>query len=117
MNDYLPHGACIMWDQELILLMVAGNALTFFAYLAIPAQLFWGLRNVQRLLRPEERRVVILFALFVGMCGAGHAIRTANLWLGRYWLEAWWDLGTGAVSIATAGVLGAVIRRVEVLVS
>jgi exonuclease VII small subunit len=47
----------------------------------------------------------VLFGLFILFCGTGHIIDIVTIWQPLYWLDAFWDFGTGVISIATAIVL------------
>lgn len=99
---FMPHGHCWAWTPGIFWLMVIGNALVALAYYSIPLVLFRLLRGRRDLPYPH---LFVLFGLFILFCGTGHIIDIVTIWQPLYWLDAFWDFGTGVISIATAIVL------------
>ena len=112
-GEYAPHIYCLAFHPGLVGATIAGDGMTFLAYLLIPVGLImialdllagrydWG--DVM----PQFAKWWLLFAIFVLMCGAGHLIKIINLYAAQYWLEAYWTIGTGLVSLMTAAVVAA----------
>lgn len=60
------------------MVLAVPDLVIFLAYFSIPVQILWGLCRFPRLTRRATKRVVILlvlFALFIFMCGFGHLLR------------------------------------------
>ncbi len=98
-NFMAPHGYCLLWLPELIWLHVLANAMIAIAYFSIPV----GLRYFARK-RPDMpfRRIFILFASFIGLCGMTHVFDILVLWWPAYGLQGLLLLTTGLISGATA---------------
>jgi two-component system, cell cycle sensor histidine kinase and response regulator CckA len=108
---FMPHGWCMTWNPWLIGLNVVTDALVALAYYSIPAALFFIVRrrNVTLKLQP----ILILFGLFIALCGGGHAIDIVSIWKPIYWIKGYWNLATAGVSVLTAIVL--IPRTIEFL--
>lgn len=98
-GDYMPHGHCFLWREDLLLMHVGGDLATAAAYFAIPAAL---VRLVRQRTDLAFNWVFIMFALFIFFCGVTHVIDTVNIWHGYYHIEGAAKLATAAVSLATA---------------
>jgi PAS domain S-box-containing protein len=103
-----PHGFCLLWQPELIVLHAASNLVTGLAYFSIPLALavFAGKR-------PDlaYRPVVWLFVAFILLCGASHFVAVATLWIPAYALEGVVMAATALVSAATAVALWVMMPR------
>jgi hypothetical protein len=69
MNNFLPHGICLSWQSNLILLHVLSDSIVAVSYLAIPIAmiLLYIKRNDF-----SFWKTYLLFALFVFLCGLSH---------------------------------------------
>ncbi len=109
--SYLPHSVCLRGNHSLIMLHVWSDLLIAFSYLLIPACAVLFLLRVYRsqeyrdFLFQKRLPIGILTALFVFACGAGHALNALTFFCPVYWVEGWWKLLTGIVSLTTALVL------------
>ena len=101
-NGLSPHGFCLLWEPWLIWSHAIGDLGIAVAYLAIPVVLVGFLRRRRDLV---FRPVFWLFAAFILLCGTGHMVDLATLWVPAYGLEAIVKLATAAVSLATAAAL------------
>lgn len=99
---FMPHGHCWLWTPGIFWMMILGNATVALAYYSIPFVLFKLLRGRRDLPYPH---IFALFGLFILFCGTGHIVDIITIWHPIYWFDAFWDTGTGAISIATAIVL------------
>jgi len=100
---FAPHGMCMMWNQSLIWLHVITDALVAMSYYSIPAALFLVVKK-----RPAAipfRPLIVLFALFIAFCGAGHIMDIVSIWKPIYWIKGYWNVGTALTSVVTAFVL------------
>lgn len=100
--DFMPHGQCILWRPEVLILMVVADALIVLAYMTIP----WTLMHFVRRRRDLEFNwIFYLFASFIVLCGLTHAMSILTIWKPIYRAEAVLKLMTGLVSLATAWLL------------
>ncbi|MGI8991344.1 MAG: hybrid sensor histidine kinase/response regulator [Bryobacteraceae bacterium] len=99
----MPHGWCMTWNPRLIGLHVASDAMVALSYYSIPAALFVFARYKKAQI--PVRPLLLLFGLFILLCGGGHAIDIISIWKPIYWFKGWWNLGTAATSVITAIVL------------
>lgn len=92
----MPHGHCFFWRPEILWPFVATNLAITGAYVVgFPWAFYpWLYRNGESLPAPAA----VVLALFVALCGLGHAFVVANVWLGRYAEETVWHLLTAVVS-------------------
>ncbi len=109
-----PHGFCLLWQPELIVLHAASNLVTGLAYFSIPLALavFAG-RRPDLAYRP----VVWLFVAFILLCGTTHFIGIATLWIPAYALQGVVMAATAVVSAATAAALWVMMPRLLALPS
>jgi len=105
---FMPHGHCWLWTPGILWMMVLANLTVALAYYSIPLMLVRLVRGREDLPHP---RVFVLFALFILFCGTGHLVDVVTIWYPIYWFDAFWDLGTGLVSIGTAVVLWPLLPR------
>ena len=98
-GDFMPHGHCLLWRTDLLLLHVGGDTLTFIAYMLIPIALV-------RLVRARDDLrfdwMFLLFAGFIFFCGATHFLGIINVWHGYYYIHGIIKSMTGIISILTA---------------
>lgn len=98
-GSYMPHGHCLLWRLDLMLMHVGGDALTVLAYFTIPAALVYLVRKRDDL---QFDRIFILFAAFIFLCGVTHLMAMINIWHGYYYLSGFAKVLTGIVSAITA---------------
>ncbi|MBV2130827.1 GGDEF domain-containing protein [Arsukibacterium indicum] len=101
-GDFMPHGHCLLWRTDLLVLHVGGDLLTFIAYMLIPVGLV-------RLVRARDDLrfdwMFLMFAGFIFFCGATHLLGIINVWHGYYYIHGIIKSATGLISIATAILL------------
>ena len=110
LQTFMPHGMCLLWRPELMFLHIASDGLIAAAYFVIP----FGIANFVRYrhdLEPAQRRAAILFAAFIGLCGFTHVASILTLWYPFYVTEGWLKAATAAVSVATAGLVLAIVPQ------
>jgi len=98
-KDFIPHGTCLLWRSDLLLLHILSDSLIAAAYYSIPAALIYFVVKRQDL---EFRWVFVLFGIFIMACGATHLVEIWTIWHPDYVLEGFVKLFTGLVSIATS---------------
>lgn len=101
-GNFMPHGHCLLWRPDLLALHVGGDALTFIAYMLIPAALIKLVRA-----RDDLRFdwMFLMFAGFIFFCGATHVLGIINVWHGYYYIHGIVKSLTGVISILTAIML------------
>jgi len=109
-----PHGFCLLWEPWLIWTHAIADSGIALAYFSIPVALVVFVRRRRDL---AMRPVFWLFAAFILLCGAGHAISLATIWTPLYRLEAVIKIATALVSVATAVTLWSLIPKALALPS
>ncbi|HYE36998.1 ATP-binding protein [Methylocaldum sp.] len=100
-KDLVPHGTCLLWRSDLLLLHVLSDALITAAYYSIPAALIYFVIKRQDL---EFRWVFVLFGTFIMACGTTHLMGIWTIWHPDYVLEGFIKFFAGLISI-TASIL------------
>jgi PAS domain S-box-containing protein len=98
-KDFIPHGTCLLWRSDLLLLHILSDSLITAAYYSIPAALIYFVVKRQDL---EFRWIFVLFGVFIMACGTTHLIKIWTIWHPDYVLEGFVKLFTGLISIATS---------------
>ena len=93
-----PHAICLLWRKDLIAIHGASDLLIALSYFAIPALIVKGAR-----FRPDliDKRVAVLFALFITACGISHLAGLLTLWFPYYGWQALIKLLTALISMVT----------------
>lgn len=107
---FMPHGFCLLWQPELLWMLIISDAIIAAAYFSIPFTLIHFIRRQENL---KFHGVFVMFSLFIFACGTGHLIEIANIWTPLYWLSAYVKAFTALVSLATAAALWPLIPRVS----
>jgi signal transduction histidine kinase len=94
-----PHGYCLLWQPDLLLLHVISDALIGLAYFSIPVALGVLLVRKRNL---EFNWVIWLFAAFILACGTTHFLSILVLWVPAYGLEGVVKALTALISVITA---------------
>ena len=106
--SYMAHGYCLLWKPWLVVLHAGSDLLIFIAYFAIPAAIWIFLRQRKNL---ELKRVAVLFAAFIFLCGLTHAVQMVTLWWPIYETQGVVKAATAIVSLATAVMIFPLIPR------
>jgi PAS domain S-box-containing protein len=104
----MAHGYCLLWKPWLIVLHAGSDLLIFAAYFAIPAAIWIFLRRRPEL---ELRRLAILFAAFIFLCGLTHLVQMVTLWWPIYETQGVLKAATAIVSVITAVLIFPLIPR------
>lgn len=110
MNDVplMPHAVCWAAAPHLIWTMVITNLITFLSYLSISLTLVYLARRTGRVIARDWAHFVIGFALFIIACGTTHLLEVVTTWIPAFWIDAWVNVLTAALSAYVALML---IRR------
>lgn len=98
-SNLLPHGHCLFWRPDLLLLHVISDALIALAYFSIPLALIELLRRRKDLV---FNQVFLLFAAFITACGLTHIFNLADIWFALYPLSGLMKAFTAFISLVTA---------------
>ena len=107
-TNFMPHGTCLLWRPDLVLVHAISDGLIALAYFSIPIALLVFLKRRTDL---EYRWLFGLFAAFILACGATHLLGVVTLWEPIYGVEGVVKLATAFVSLATALVLWPIIPK------
>lgn len=97
-SSLMPHAVCWRQDQHLIWTMVITNAITFLSYFSICASLFYLARRTSRTIAREWFFFLTGFALFIVACGSTHLLEVVTTWIPVFWVDAWTNIITAALS-------------------
>jgi PAS domain S-box-containing protein len=107
--SYIPHGHCYLWQIPLVGLHVTSDLLIAIAYFSIPIMLSIFARK--RWNDVLLSRMLILFAAFIILCGAGHLLEIWTLWHPSYWIAGSEKAATAFISCLTAVQLVTVLPK------
>jgi signal transduction histidine kinase len=88
--------------------MVITNLITFLSYLAICLTLLYLARRTGRVIARDWKYFLVGFALFIVACGSTHLLEVVTTWWPVFWIDAWTNIITAALSAYVAIML---IRR------
>jgi PAS domain S-box-containing protein len=112
--DLTPHGFCLLWREDLLLLNAASDAAIGLSYYVIPVALTYFV---------VKRRDVAfgylfwMFAAFILACGTTHLLDIWTIWHPVYGLQGAIKLVTAATSVATAIAVWGLMPRALALPS
>ena len=97
--QFVPHGMCLLWRPDLLILHGGSDLLIALAYFAIPLIITGAKNRRPDLIDPSVAR---MFAAFITACALSHAGALLTLWFPAYALQGMVKLATAGVSIYTA---------------
>lgn len=108
-KGFMPHGHCYFWRPDILWVHVVSDAVIALSYFSIPVTLLYFLRR-----RPDVPfpSMIVLFALFIVLCGSGHLIEIWTIWTPVYALQGMEKAATAMVSIVTAVAMIPLIPQV-----
>lgn len=101
-NGFMPHGACYLWNHNLVLLHVISDGFIALAYATIPVTLLYIIRKRKDI---PFSWMFVAFGTFIIACGATHLMEIWTLWVPVYWLSGLVKAVTATASMATAAAL------------
>ncbi len=107
---FMPHGYCLLWRPDILALHVASDGVIGASYLSIPLAIAAFVRRRDDL-EPEQRRIALLFGVFILSCGLTHLMAIAVLWWPAYVLDGAVKAVTALVSAPTALILWLMLPR------
>jgi signal transduction histidine kinase len=94
----MPHAVCWSPDQELIWTMVITNGITFLSYFGICLTLFYLARNTRGVVNRNWAFFLVGFGLLIVACGSTHLMEVVTTWVPAFWIDAWTNIITAALS-------------------
>jgi len=94
----MPHAVCWSRDPQLIWTMAVTNAITFLSYFSICITLIYLARRTRRSIQREWAFFLVGFALFIVACGSTHLLEVVTTWIPVFWIDAWTNIITAALS-------------------
>ncbi len=113
-GGFIPHGVCLLWRPDILMLHVGSDMLIGLSYFSIPVALTYF---VMRRRDVAFGWVALLFALFIIACGTTHILSVWTLWTPDYVLEGLVKFITALASLATAAALWWLMPRLLALPS
>lgn len=111
-DSLMPHAVCWAAAPKLIWTMVVTNAITFLSYLTICFTLLFLVRRTGRVIVRDWAYFLVGFALFIVACGSTHLLEVITTWTPVFWVDAWTNVLTAALSAYVAIML---IRRASTI--
>jgi chemotaxis family two-component system sensor kinase Cph1 len=108
-DGLLPHAWCLQLRPDLLWLHVVSDAIIFLAYFMIPLTLVYFIRKQRFQL--SFSWAIVLFALFIVLCGAGHGVEIITMWKPVYYGQGFLKAATALASIATAFAIIPLVPR------
>ena len=107
MSTLSPHGACLLWQPELIWLNAASDALVAIALFTtgfVLASYVWWRRGD---IMPLFSIVFSAYATFIALCGVNRLLSILTMWVPAYYIE-----GTikGVVAVVSLGITAGLLR-------
>jgi PAS domain S-box-containing protein len=112
--DLTPHGFCLLWRPDLLLLNIGADSIIGLSYYAIPialAYFVWKRRDI------VFGWVFWMFAAFILACGTTHWFEIWTLWRPDYGVQGAIKLVTAVFSASTAVALALLMPRALALPS
>ncbi len=97
-SDFLPRGACYLWQPGILWLNVISDLAISLACYAILILLFWFLRKRKDL---KFSWILVAFAAFILACGTTHLLGVWTLWHATYRLDGVMKAITAVASVIT----------------
>ncbi len=101
----MPHAVCWAAAPRLIWTMVVTNLVTFLSYSSICLTLLYLVRRTRRVIARDWAYFVVGFALFIVACGSTHLLEVVTTWVPVFWVDAWTNIVTAALSACVAVML------------
>ncbi|MBI3710786.1 MAG: PAS domain S-box protein, partial [Proteobacteria bacterium] len=101
-DGFMPHGMCILWRPDLLLLHAISDSLIAAAYYSIPIALIYFVMKRKDV---EFRWMFLLFGAFILACGTTHVLAVWTLWHHDYVADGAVKALTAAASLGTAAAL------------
>jgi len=105
---FSPHGFCLLWEPELLIVHVVSDTIIALSYFSIPFALAYFVFKRRDV---EFGWIFWAFAIFIMACGFTHVFSIYTLWVPAYGLEGLVKALTAIASIVTAILLWPLIPK------
>ena len=112
--DLTPHGFCLLWREDLLLLNAASDAVIGLSYYVIPVALTYFVLKRRDI---AFGYLFWMFAAFILACGTTHLFEIWTIWHPAYGLQGAIKLVTAAASVTTAIAVWGLMPRALALPS
>ena len=101
-QQFAPHGQCLLWQSDLLILYTVSDAAIALAYFSIPLALAYFVIKRRDI---AFRWVFVLFCIFIVACGTTHIFDIWTLWNPDYGVAGLVKAVTAIASVLTAVML------------
>jgi PAS domain S-box-containing protein len=101
-QQFAPHGQCLLWQPDLLILYTVSDTAIALAYFSIPLALGYFVFKRRDI---AFRWVFVLFCIFIVACGTTHVFDVWTLWNPDYGIAGVVKALTAVASIGTAVML------------
>ena len=101
-QQFAPHGQCLLWQSDLLILYTVSDAAIALAYFSIPLALGYFVMKRRDI---AFRWVFVLFCIFIVACGMTHVFDVWTLWNPDYGVAGLVKALTAIASVSTAVML------------
>ena len=101
-QQFAPHGQCLLWQSDLLILYTGSDSASALAYFSIPLALAYFVMKRRDI---AFRWVFVLFCIFIVACGTTHIFDVWTLWNPDYGLAGVVKGLTAVASVGTAVML------------
>ena len=101
-QQFAPHGQCLLWQSNLLILYTVSDAAIALAYFSIPLALGYFILKRRDI---AFRWVFVLFCIFILACGTTHIFDVWTLWNPDYGVAGLVKAFTAVASVGTAVML------------
>lgn len=101
-EGFIPHGYCLTWRPDVFWTQVISDAIIALSYFSIPCVLVFYYYRQDKI---RFGWLLILFGLFIVLCGVTHIFDIWTLWFPDYGAQALVKAATALVSLATTIIL------------
>ena len=98
-QPFMPHGLCLLWRTDLLLLHVLSDSVIALSYYSIPLALIYFVIKRQDL---QFRWILVLFGTFILACGTTHLMEIWTIWHPDYVTAGFIKSLTALTSVGTA---------------
>jgi signal transduction histidine kinase len=98
-SNLVPHGYCMAWEKDIVVVHVLSDLAIAVAYVSIPIALAQFARKRRDFPFPK---LLLMFSAFIFACAATHVMGLVTLWWPVYRVEGAIKALTAGISLATA---------------
>ena len=113
-SEFIPHGFCLTWRPDVFWTQIVSDSVIAISYFLIPCVLLYF---YYRQTKVRFGWLLVLFGLFIVLCGLTHALDIWTLWFPDYGVQALVKAVTALVSAGTAVILWVIVPRAMALPS